>query len=135
MGITTLRDNLRQARAQAEAGDTSAVIRTLDEALREIEPEQLVVAEEAANLLGIQSSRVVRYWCQGGFLRCVRHGGLLAIPMSEIERVQGSEEVRAMQIADAYHKASREFSTDEGLSEVELRMLSESRPGKLPWQE
>jgi hypothetical protein len=135
MGITTLRDNLRQARAQAEAGDTSAVIRTLDEALREIEPERLVTVEEAAILLRIQVVDVIKYWCRSGFLRCVRHDGLVAVPLSEIERIQGSGQVQAIRIADAYHDASSELGTEEGLSDEELQMLSETRPGRLPWQE
>lgn len=135
MRIAILREELEQARAQAQAGDTSAVVHTLDQALQEIGPDRLLTIPQVAMLLDVQSVNVVKYWCRSGFLKATQQGDQALIPLAEVERVQDSEEVRAIRVSDAYHDASEPFATQEGLDDEHLRILAASRPGRLPWRE
>lgn len=135
MRISVLRDELLQARAQAAAGDTPSVVRTLDQALRELGPERLLTPAQAAALLDVHSVNVVKYWCRSGFLKAVRRNDRILIPLSEVERIQESEGVRDIRIADAYHAASEQLGTTEGLDDAQLQALAASRPGTLPWRQ
>ena len=134
MSLTSVREELHRARERLVAGDTAAAADGIDRVLQELEPNQLLTPIQAAELLGIQSDFVVKLWCKRGFLTCEIGNGSFAIPLSEVERVRESDEVNARRIADQYHDASAELGGEDGLSDEELQILSESRPGTLPWQ-
>lgn len=134
MSLASLRDELQQARASAAIGDTETVLQKLDQALRQLEPTQLLPVDEIAHLLDIRSSAVVQYWARSGFLTGVSDEGTLLIPVSEVERVQDSERVRALRASDALHDASAELGDDAGMSDEDLRVLEASRPGTPPWK-
>ena len=133
MSITDLRQELRQARMDAVEGNTANAVRRLDCALQELEPERLLTTAEAADLLDVRSENVVKGWNRLGFIHGVTRDGRTLIPLSEIERVQDSDQVRAIRASDRAHDAS-DFGIGDGLTDEQLRDLSASRPGTLPWQ-
>jgi hypothetical protein len=134
MSLATLREELRQARASAVAGDTEATVRKLDQALQQLESEHLLTANEAADHLGLRSAEIVKYWVRSGFLLGITHHGQTLIPISEVERIEDSERVRQVRLSDALHDASAELGDDAGMSDEEMLALEVSRPGTLPWQ-
>lgn len=129
-----LRQDLRAVIAQAEAGNTAAVVRTAQKALQELDGDRLLTTTEAAEALGVRSINTIKLWCRNGFLASVRRGNRTMIPLTEIERVRASERVRATRAADRLHDASAAFGVPEGLSAEEMERLSAARPGRLPWQ-
>lgn len=134
MSLATLREELRQARASAAAGDTEAAVRKLDQALRQLEPESLLTVNEAADHLGLRSTEIVKYWVRSGFLLGTTHDGQIRIPISEVERIADSERVHQVRLSDALHDASADLGDDAGMSDEEMLALEASRPGTLPWQ-
>jgi hypothetical protein len=134
MSLTTLREELRQARASAAAGDTASAVQRLDQALQQLEPTHLLTVDETARYLGLRSVDIVKYWIHSGVLSGVPRDGQLLVPVSEIERIEDSERVRAIRASDALHDASEELGDEAGLSDEELQVLEESRPGMLPWK-
>ena len=56
------------------------------------------------------------------------------IPVSEVERIRDSDQVRTARTLNELHEEIRDFGVDEGLTDEQLRDLAESRPGRLPWQ-
>lgn len=134
MKLDTLRDDLISAREHALAGDTVTAVAEIDRALAELAPRRLLSPVEAAAALGIQSDLIVVLWCRSGFLACEATDGDPAIPVSEIERVMGNDEVEEMRASDRLHDMSAGLGSDEGMSEEELEDLTASRPGRLPWQ-
>ena len=128
MSITErLRKDLQSVIRQAEAGNTTEVVRTAQEALRALDGERLLTTTEAAEALGVRSINTIKLWCRNGFLACVQRGNRTMIPLSEIERVRNDERVRAIRAADTLHDMSAEFGVPEGLSDEEMDLLSTAR--------
>ncbi len=95
--------------------------------------DHLLTTTEAAAALGVKSVNTVKYWCKSGYIHGIKRNGRTLVSLSEIERIKEDDRVRAIRAVDRQHDLTEGFGPD-GLSDEELRSLSASRPGKLPWQ-
>jgi hypothetical protein len=134
MHITTLRQELRAARDQVEAGDTTQAVARLNQLFEELRSEQLLTTTEAARLLGVRSPNTVKLWRRTGHLHGGRRGGRTMLPLSEIERIQEGDQVWAVQASDQAHDTIEESGVAEGLTDDDLADLATARPGKNPWE-
>lgn len=134
MTIGDLRGELLQARQAAQEGDLTETMRQLDRALERIEPDHLLTSAEAARLLGVRSPNTILGWCRTGYLRGVKRGGRTLVPLSEVERIQEGDQVRLIQALDALHDQTVELGSDEGMTDEEMELLHQTRPGTLPWE-
>jgi len=103
-------------------------------ALREADQEEFLTTTEAARALGIRSVNTIKLWVKTGYLTGKRMGGRTLIPRSEIARLEDDERVRIMRTVGKLHEESNDLGRDEGMTPQELQMLSDGRPGTLPWQ-
>jgi excisionase family DNA binding protein len=129
-----LRAQLIQAREAAQGGDITETVRRLDEVIKQIQPDRLLTSTEAAELLGIRSSNTILAWCRTGYLHGVKRGGRMMIPLSEVERIREGDNVKSARALEALHAQTAALGADEGLSDDEMELLHESRPGTLPWE-
>ncbi len=139
MNIAALREDLEQSLSLLEATDdvdpkVKAAVERIKHALREANPHTLLTTTEAAGALGVRSVYIVNLWCTLGFIHGVEHGGQTMIPLSEIERVADSDQVRAIRASDMLHAESSDLGIPEGLTDEQLLDLKASRPGKQPWE-
>jgi len=134
MTISDLRDELLQARQAARGGNLTETVRQLDKALEHIEPDRLLTSTEAARLLGVRSPNTILGWCRTGYLRGVKRGGRTMVPLTEVERIQEGDQVRLIRALDALHDQTAELGSDEGMTDEEMEMLHQTRPGTLPWE-
>ena len=130
--LAELCDDLRKIqKLAAERGETD-ILALVDHALAEVEPEQLLTTTEVAKLLGIKSVNTVKVLARAQGLRTVQHGNRMMIPLSEIERVRTSQQVRRVQVAERIHDATADLGGD--LTQDDMDALEEARPGRLPWE-
>ncbi len=141
MGMTILREPQREEVEQSlallsDVADERAreAANRIRAALREAEQDDFLTTTEAAHALGIRSINTIKVWVKTGYLKGKRIGGRTLIPQSEIERIQNSDQVRGIQTLDRLHDQIADFGADEGMSEEQLEMLHQSRPGVLPWE-
>ncbi len=133
MGIAELRETLTHALTSAEAGDVPETVRVLRAALEDVNGERLLTTTEAAQALGIRSINTVKAWRRQGYIMGVTIGNRTLIPMMEVERLQSSERVRGIRLAEQLHTESAALGGDEEMSQEELDALDAGRPGILPW--
>jgi hypothetical protein len=132
--IETLRAELERARQAARAGDLTAVLRELDQAVASLDDDRLLTTTEAARLLGIRSPNTVLAWCRTAYIRGLKRGGRTMIPLSEVERIREEEPVRAIKASDQLHDRSATPAGEVELTDEELEQLHTARPGRLPWE-
>jgi hypothetical protein len=132
--IAELRADLRTVRALLDAGETVAAARKLDEALAGLDAHRLLTTTEAADVLGIRSVNTLKALVRVAGIQTVMHGNRMMIPVSEVERLRESAQVRGIRAADRAHDAADALGTLEGLSQEEMDALSAGRPGIPPWQ-
>ncbi len=132
MTMTTLRDELRQARAYVVDGERDKALDALDRALEDVQPDRILTTTEAAALLGIRSVNTVKALVRREGLAYERHGNRMMIPLRELERIQGSAMVRGIQESDRAHDAA-DWGGD-GLTPEQLEDLERARPGIAPWE-
>ncbi len=134
MGIAELRETLTHALTSAEAGNVPETVRVLRAALEDVDGERLLTTTEAARMLGIRSINTIKAWRRQGYITGVTIGNRTLIPMTEVERLQASERVRGVRLAEQRHTESAALGGDEEMSQEELDALDAGRPGTLPWQ-
>lgn len=134
MTIGTLRDELLQVRATAQSGDIAEIVRQLDDVLEHIRPDRLMTTTEAAHLLGVRSPNTILLWRRAGYIKGVKRGGRTLIPLSEIERIENSDQVREIQVLDAAHDEIANLGPADGMTDEQMEVLHASRPGTWPWE-
>lgn len=136
MSITELREELKALREIVRTGDREAAERKIEQALRELDADTLLTTTEAASLLGIRSVNTLKLLCRRGDLRYVTRGNRTMIPLSEVERVQDSEQLRGLRASDRAHDATATLGdpNDLGLTAEQMEDLEVARPGRLPWE-
>ncbi len=134
MGIAELRETLTHALTSAEAGNVPETVRVLRAALEDVDGERLLTTTEAAQVLGIRSINTIKSWYRRGYITGVTIGNRTLIPMTEVERLQSSERVHGIRLAEQLHTESAAPGGDEEMSQEELDALDAGRPGTLPWQ-
>ena len=134
MEIAELRQTLTRALTSAEEGNVSETVRALKTALQDVDERRFLTDAEAARLLGVRSVNTVNSWARTGYIEGMAHGDRVLIPMSEIERIQNSDRVHGIRMAEALHAESAVLGGDEDMSQEELDALDAGRPGTLPWQ-
>lgn len=134
MSTSDLREDLREIRASAEAGDLPRVIEKVERALRVLDSSRLLTTSEAAALLGIRSINTLKLLVRRLAIPHVLHGNRMMIPLSEVERIQQHQEVRGIRASDQGHDAAEALGTQAGLTGAQLDDLARGRPGVLPWQ-
>ena len=134
MTIGEVRRELEAIQASAKAGDLDQVVQHVDSALHALDGSRLLTTTEAAELLGIRSVNTLKLLVLRLGVPYARHGNRMMLPLSEIERLHESAEVRGIRASDRAHDAVAVLGGD-GLSQDELDALSQSRPGTVPWQQ
>jgi len=102
--------------------------------LHEAEQEEFLTTTEAAHALGIRSVNTIKVWVKTGYLKGKRIGGRTLIPQSEIARLEHDDQVRAMRVVGRLNEETSDLGRDGGMTPEELQMLSDGRPGTLPWK-
>lgn len=134
MSITNLRKDLEEIRASAEAGNLPQVMQKVDQALSTLDGSQLLTTSEAASLLQIRSVNTLKLLVRRIGLAYEMRGNRMMIPLAEVERIQQSQEVRGIRASDRAHDAVEALGTAENLTQPQLDDLSETRPGRVPWE-
>jgi hypothetical protein len=57
------------------------------------------------------------------------------IPLAEVERFREGDRVKNARALEALHAQTAALGADEGLSDDEMELLHETRPGALPWEQ
>src|SRR5579884_1245953 len=123
---------LHQARELMSAGKSAEAMGLLDE-LEEIwQPEQTVTTTEAASFLGIRSINTLKALLKTEGIPVTRNGNRIMVPLSELLKLKDSQKVRGIRASDAVHVAS--FDDDVPMSQAEMDILHDTRPGTLPWE-
>lgn len=121
------------ARLAHKSGDQEieSHARKLMDALAE---DQLLTTGEAAEHLGVHARNTVKAWAKAGKIRAEKVGNRYMIPMSEILRLRETPTVRNAQALETLHAEIADLGSDDGMSDAEMEMLHQSRPGTLPWE-
>ena len=140
MSMTVLnREEIEQTLALLESAATDdanvrAAADTLKRALREAEARGLLTTAEAAEALGIRSINTVKRWVKIGYIHGVKRNERTMIPVSEVERIQNDDRVRAQRALSKLHEEIADFGGPDGLTQDEMDGLRAGRPGRLPWE-
>lgn len=134
MRIADLRKSLDEIRRHAAKGEMDEVRRAADDALHQLDGEQLLTTTQAAELLGIGSVNTLKLLVRRLQVPHERHGNRMMIPLSELERIQDSPDVRNIRASDRAHEAIAGLGSARGLTVEQLAELEQARPGRLPWK-
>jgi molybdopterin-binding protein len=89
--------------------------------------QDVVTVSEAARMLGV-SLDTVRRWDRAGRIRTERDdANRRLVPRSEIERLRGGEETRALSARNRFSGVVREVKLEGLLAEVELEVIAPAR--------
>jgi excisionase family DNA binding protein len=134
--LAVVRERVLRARAQAAARHEDEIVRELDEALAELDDgETLLTTAEAATKLGIRSVNTIKAMIHAGRIEARMVGTHYRIPLAEVERLRGDDVIRGLQASSRLHdQLDAELGAAPALTDDEMRILGQSRPGTLPWQ-
>jgi excisionase family DNA binding protein len=134
--LALVRERVLRARAQAAARHEDDIVRELDEALAELDSgETLLTTTEAAAKLGIRSVNTIKAMVHSGHIHARMVGTHYRIPLAEIERLRDDNAIHGLQGSSRLHaELDAELGSAVALTDDELRILSDSRPGTLPWK-
>lgn len=133
MSIRVLRQDLEAIREHAQAGELDGVVDTVDHALSTLDANRLMTTSEAAALLGIRSVNTLKLLARRHNLPYQMHGNRMMIPISALERLQDSADVRGIHASEAAHDDTADLGDEHGLDAGELEDLAAQRRGELPW--
>lgn len=123
---------LHQARELMSVGKSTEAMELLEE-LEEIwQPEQTVTTTEAARFLGIRSINTLKAMLKTEGIPVTRNGNRIMVPLGELLKLRDNQKVRRIRVSDAAHAAS--FDDDVPMSQAEMDVLHDTRPGTLPWE-
>ena len=131
MTNTALRDELRQARAYVEEGQTERALDLLDRALQGLDTDNLLTTTQAAAYLGLGSVNTVKALVRREGVPYTAHGNRMMIPVAALERLRDSAIVRGLRAADRAHETTADLDGD--LTAAERKALRAGRPGRAPW--
>lgn len=134
MTLTEVRREIEAARAAAVAAGNSDVAARLDQVLAALDGELLLTTTEAAQRLGIRSVNTVKAMVHAGQIQARKVGTHYRIPLAEIERLRADPTIRRLVAADRIHDETEMLGAIEGMTQEEMDILSEMRPGTLPWK-
>lgn len=133
MSVSDLRKELEDIRASAQAGDLNHIMQAVDRALQSLDGSRLLTTTEAAELLGIRSVNTLKLLVRQSGAPYELRGNRMMIPVSTLESLQQNQAMRGIRASDRAHDELDSAMRDE-LAEDELRTLSATRPGQLPWR-
>ena len=99
-----------------------------------LDGDLLLTTAEAAERLGIRSVEIVKEMVYAGQIPALKVGGHYRIPLAEIERVRVLPAIQDLLAADRIHEETAMLGATQGMSQAEMDILSEARPGTRPWQ-
>lgn len=128
--IEELERDLQTLKSFAEQHEDIGAREAVDRILSHLQPQEMVTTTEAARLLGIRSINTVKALVIGQRIPHSKAGNRMMIPLCEITKLQDSQWVRYFQESERAH----EEMGGEPMTQEEMDILSESRPGTLPWK-
>jgi len=128
--IEDLERDLDALRALADKTNDADARSAIERIVTRLQPGQTVTTTEAARLLGIRSINTVKALVLSEEIPHTRAGNRMMIPVSEILRLKESQWVSYLKHSDRVH----EEIGGEPMTHDEMDILSETRPGTLPWQ-
>lgn len=132
MTIDELREDLEAIRTYAQIGDLSQIIERVDQALEALNQDRILTTTEAAALLGVRSVNTLKLLVRRCGVPYERHGNRMMIPVSSLQQLQVTPELRGIRASDQAHDATEALGAS--LSDAQLAELAQARPGMLPWQ-
>lgn len=133
MTINDMRRELEAIQASAKAGDLEGVVQTVDRALHALDESRLLTTTEAADVLGIRSVNTLKLLVRRLGVPYTSHGSRMMLLLSDVEELQNRIETKGIRASDRAHDENGALG-GAGLSPEEREDLSNTRPGRLPWQ-
>jgi hypothetical protein len=133
VSITEQRQDLNEVLELLERGHGAEARALVQRLVQALDADQLVTTTQAAKLLRVRSVNTVKLLLKQEGATTVSRGNRTMVPLSEIERIQDSERLRAIRRSDQIHDGTEVLGAAKGLSGSQMADLSKSRPGTLPW--
>jgi excisionase family DNA binding protein len=134
MGLTEVRREIEEARDAAAAAGLDDVRARLDHVLDELAGDVLLTTTETARMLGIGSVNTIKAMVHAGQIRARKVGTHYRIPLTEVARLRNDPTIRGLAATDHLHDAASALGIDDVLTQEEMDILAENRPGTLPWK-
>jgi hypothetical protein len=123
---------LERVREHVEKGERAEAIELLTQLQELWQSEQTVTTTEAARFLGIRSINTLKALLKAEGIQTTMNGSRIMVPIGELLKLKDSRRVRRIRASDAAHAGS--FDDDVAMTQPEMEILRDARPGSLPWQ-